>query len=264
MSDDEEYEIEIREVRRKKRTYRSKSSKSSEYERDLLRDEKTKHVAGPTESRAIDENELRQRLQSDPVIFQDDSESAPDSGKELSPGEQEIVDSLSEIGNRIIDELVIPYVKNHAWPVAKEKLSKLLGTKWSSTDEQASLENSELETRGAELNDDGCEGTPESNATALVVREPSIRLTQSQMMEVQLWLKRAEDYAELYRWLRDHAEVADEDRDPELEAAPSLAIEGRDDDLNDEHRQVINPFLQGESDRLSAEQLRASEVEKEN
>lgn len=61
VRNDDEYIEEIRVVRRKKDTYLPNSSNSKDFESDLLRSKTAKNFGGPTESRRVNEQELRDR-----------------------------------------------------------------------------------------------------------------------------------------------------------------------------------------------------------
>lgn len=112
MSNDDEYIEEIRVVRRKKDTHRSKSSKSKDFESDLLHSNTSKNVAGPTESRRVNEQELRERYQSAP-IFVTPAASSP---RELTPSQQALADVIADAESIVIREFLVPLIRDVAAP----------------------------------------------------------------------------------------------------------------------------------------------------
>lgn len=239
MSNDEDYIEEIRLVRRKKGTTRSNSSKSNEFESDLLRNTTTKNIAGPTESRQVDEQELRKRYQGDPIFI---SRDAPPQ-RDLTPGQQELADAIAELGGMVIRELVLPLIRDVAAPAAKAKLSELAARQRIRAVERAKAKAKTLEVSGARL-EVADEVKPAPAASDLEVSEPSIPITRSDLVLAQLQLKLAEDYAAKQRWLVSHAEVTDEDLSPALKQSLTRMLEGKADELDDIEREAVAVFLQ--------------------
>lgn len=239
VSNNEEYEEELRLVRKKSDTYRSKSSKSTEFESDLLRSTTTKNVAGPTESRAVDEQELRQRYQRDPILVTQDASPRRD----LTPGQQALADALVEVADVVIRELVVPLIRDVVAPAAKAKLSELAARR-----RIRAVERAEAKTRAREAGVSRLEVTdklqPAPSAADLERAEPSIRITRSELFLSRLKLKLADDYAAKQRWLISHAEVTDEDLSPALEQSLTRMLEGRADELDEDEREAVAVFLQ--------------------
>ena len=243
VSGKEEYEEELRLVRKKTDTYRSKSSKSTEFESDLLRSTTTKNVAGPTESRPVDEQELRQRYQGDPILETQDASPRRD----LTPGQQAradaLADALAEVADVVIRELVVPLIRDVVAPAAKAKLSELAARRRIRAVERAESKTRALEAGVARL-EDADKLQLAASAADLERAEPSIRITRSDLFLSRLKLKLADDYAAKQRWLISHAEVTDEDLSPALEESLTRMLEGRADELDEDEREAVAVFLQ--------------------
>ncbi|OFE10732.1 hypothetical protein [Rhodococcus sp. 1139] len=242
MSNDDEYIEEIRVVRRKKDTYRSKSSKSKDFESDLLRSKATKNVAGPTESRRVNEQELRERYRGDP-IFVTSSVSSP---RELTPSQQALADVIADAGSIVIREFLVPLIRDVAAPAAKAKLGE-----FAARQRIRALERAEAKTKSSDADASQVDVVDEESfppVADLEVAEPSIPVTRSALMLAQLQLKLAQDYAAKQQWLISHAEVVDEDLSPELEQSLTRMIEGRANELNDTEREAVAAFLQWAGD----------------
>jgi len=240
---DDEYVEEIRIVRRKKDTYRSNSSKSDEFESDLLRDKRTKNVAGPTESRSVDEEELRQKYQGDPIFLTPDSVSIPTQRREPTPTERAMADAIVELGAVVLRDFVAPLVREVALPAAKAKLSEFAERRRLKALERAEARARALETRVVELEVTvDVESAPAS--ADVTVAEPTIAMSRSDLLLAELQLKLAEDYAARQRWLIAHAEVTDENLAPELEQAIIRILEGNANELDDDQREAVAVFLE--------------------
>lgn len=215
----EDYVEEIRVVRRRRDTYRSNSSKSDEFESDLLRSETPRGVAGPTESRAVDEDELRERYQGDPIHVSSDA-----SSRELSPGHQAIADAIMEVADVVMRELVVPLIRDVAAPAAKAKYSELAERRRARALERAETKAKAREVKVTKLEEvDELAPTPVS--TEVDELEPSVLMTRSEVLLARLQLKLAEDYAAKQRWLLEHAEAEEM---PEKLAIPSDAYGTRE------------------------------------
>ncbi|MHD0307206.1 hypothetical protein [Rhodococcus erythropolis] len=237
MSNDGEYIEEIRVVRRKKDTYRSKSSKSKDFESDLLRSKTSKNVAGPTESRRVNEQELRERYRSDPIVI---TPAAP-SPRELTPSQQALAGAIADAGSIVIRELLIPMIRDVAAPAAKAKLSE-----FAARQRVRALERAEAKTKSSDADAAQADIVDEESfapVADLEVAERSFPVTRSALMLAQLQLKLARDYAAKQQWLISHAEVVDEDLSPELEQSLTRMIEGRANELNDTEREAVAVFL---------------------
>lgn len=237
-----EYVTEIREVRRKKGTVRSKSSKSADFESDLLRTEDSNELAGPTESRAIDEAELRNRYQDDTFAYVPDSaETEP----QLTPGQEAFIewvaDLAAEFTMTIVNEAVVPLVRDYAWPAAKTKMSGWVQRRRGLPPGHP---HTDLPVGTALASTEG-EDTPatEGSGAALSEIEPSVPMTERDLLAARLRLQMAEAYAQQQRWLIAHADVTDEGASPELQRSVQLLLDGRADELNDDQRAAIMELL---------------------
>lgn len=243
VRNDDEYIEEIRVVRRKKDTYRSKSSKSKDFESDLLRSKATKNVAGPTESRRLNEQELRERYRGDPIVVTH----AASSPRELTPSQQALADVIADAGSIVIRELLVPLIRDVAAPAAKAKLSEFAARQRIRSIERAKAKEKAPEAGlvGLDVIDE-VKFAPE--AADLEVAEPSIPITRSDLVLTQLQLKLAEEYVAKQRWVVSHAEVTDEDLSPTLEHSLTRILDGRADELDDEEREAVAVFLQRAGD----------------
>ena len=237
VSNDGEYIEEIRVVRRRKDTHRSKSSKSRDFESDLLRSKTSKNVAGPTESRRVNEQELRERYRSDPIVVTP----AVSSPRELTPSQQALADVIADAGSIVIREFQVPLIRDVAAPAAKAKLGE-----FAARQRIRAPERTEAETKSSDADAAQVDVVDEESFAPVAdpeVAEPSIPVTRSALMLAQLQFKLARDYAAKQQWLISHAEVVDEDLSPELEQSLTRMLEGRANELNDEEREVVAVFL---------------------
>lgn len=232
VSDEDDYVEEIRVVRRKKDTYRSNSSKTNEYESDLLRSKSTKNVAGPTESRAVDEKELRQRFGTNSTY---DAAARP-----LTPGQQALADGLAELADVVIRELVVPLVRDVAAPAARAKWAEFTERRRTRAQERLEAKARAERTARLELVEEVVPTAPDSEVQA---SQPTIPVSRSDMLLARLQLQLAEDFVARQRWILDHAEVADEDLTPTLEQSLMRMLEGRADELTEPEREEVAVFL---------------------
>lgn len=235
-NNEDEYLEELRVVRRKKDTHRSNSSKSDEFESDLLRSNTTKNVAGPTESRAVDEDELRKKYQGDPNLTNTEPPL-----RELTPGQKAVADALAAAADAVIRELVVPLIRDVAAPIAREKMGQFVERRRTRALERTQAKALALEAKVAETELTE-EATPEPTAD-VDVAESSIAMTRSDQLLAQLQLKLAEDYVARQRWLLQHAEVTGDDITPELEESLSRMVEGRANELSEDEREAVAIFL---------------------
>lgn len=111
-----EDEWEYRKVRKPQNTHFGKSTQTPGVERELLYEDGTNKLVGPPESLPVDEKELREHFS--PIQSPPPNQTEPQGP---TPFQQEIADIITEGINEILDEVVIPYVKNTAIPAAKNK-----------------------------------------------------------------------------------------------------------------------------------------------
>lgn len=257
MATDDEYITELREVRRPKDTQRSKSSKSAEFESDLLRDTTTRSVAGPTESRPFDQEAFRRQVRDEVTAelnleqpldsrrYEDlDSVSAPTRARELTPGQQALIEAVVDVAvdvtTTVVREVVAPFIRDVALPAARAKLDESAERRRAKVADRAESRALGAKTIELEVVE---ELDASAAATDVLAAEPSIRLSRSDFLRAQLELKLAEDYAERQRWLLAHADVANEDLPPELERSLGLILESRADELDEDQREVVAAFL---------------------
>lgn len=253
MSDDVEYEEELRIVRRKKGTSRSKSSKSSEFESDLLWNQDSKVVAGPTESRAVDEAELRRMCEAHDFgggVKNSDSQFESPSLRDASIDAVAtlVVDGLIV---PLVKELIVPGVTQVVIPRTRDKLSEWAEHRRARRIEKAEATLRSADARGLRSRHPTSGPVASSEIPALV--EPTIPMSRRDLLLARLRLKLAEDYVAQQRWLIGHAEVTENDIQEEGSAVQELVrsiqqiLEGNIDQLDEHQRALIAELL---SDQL--------------
>ena len=261
MVTDDEYVTEIREVRRRKDTQRSKSSKSTEFESDLLRNKATKNVAGPTESRPFDTDAFRQQVRDEvtaeladaesPFVYDSFDSQAPTpvtlEKRDLPPGWQALADALADVAvdvtTALVREVVAPFLRDVALPAAKAKLDEVRARRRARAVERTVAKAQALGDRPSEVAEES--DVTGLSATEVETAESLLRVSRSEYVRIQLELRLAEDYAARRRGLLAQADVQDEDLTPELERSIALMLEGRAPELDDDERAAVAAFLQG-------------------
>lgn len=251
--DEDEYIEEIRVVRRKKDTHRSRSSKSDEFESDLLRSDTTKNIAGPTESRAVDEDELRKKYQGDPIFINSERPEP-----ELTPGQMALADAVAEVADMVIRELVVPLIRDVAAPIAREKVGQFVKRRRARTLERTQAKALARDAKMAEPKVVE-ETTPEPTGTDIEIAKPSIPMTRSDLLLAQLRLKLAEEYVARQRWLIEHAEDTDDNIAPELEQSLRRMLDGLTDELSEDDREAVAVFLRRARSDLNDSAIRPVE-----
>ncbi len=261
MVTDDEYVSEIREVRRRKDTQRSKSSKSTEFESDLLRNKATKNVAGPTESRPFDTDAFRQQVRDEvtaeladaesPFVYDSFDSEAPTpvtvEKRDLPPGWQALADALTDVAvdvtTALMREVVAPLLRDVALPAAKARFDGVRARRRARAVERTVAKAEALGDKPSEVAEES--DVTGLSATEVETAEPLVPVSRSEYVRFQLELRLAEDYAAQRRWLLARADVQDEDLTPELERSIALMLEGRGPELDDDERAAVAAFLQG-------------------
>lgn len=114
-----EDEWELRKVRKRQGAQRSRSSGTPGAERDLWRDKETGSLLGPTESIPVDEDELRS-IYGGGTTGRAPSEAKDEPGG-LSPAQEIMVEFFSEQVDKLLDEYVIPALKERGLPALRKK-----------------------------------------------------------------------------------------------------------------------------------------------
>ena len=217
-------------------SHRSKSTETPGADRELLREDGTNRNLGPSESRPVNEEALRQRYQSEPI---------PRTSmqmRELSPGQKALADAIAELGGRVLREIVVPIILDIAVPAAKTRFSEFAELRRT-----RALERAEPEVRTATA--DGVDSSsPRSSKTHSDIAEvdeagPVIEMSRSEVMTAQLQLQIAEEYAARQRWLLAHASVTEENSSEELQRIVSAVLEGRVADLSDAERETVAAYI---------------------
>jgi hypothetical protein len=240
VTDDDDYVYELREVRRRRDTQRSKSSKSSEVESDLLRYRRNGKVAGPTESRAVDEDALRRRYQNDPI-------SSPPAAPSHSPGAQALLDFVLDVVAEVGREVVLPFIEEVAIPAVQRKVADAAARRGSRPVRGVR----EVEEQPPSVKHHSASSLDEAVGRDLGLDESCLSISRSKQLRLQLQLKLAEDFAANRRHLLSRVEVVDNDAPPELEHAITLLIEGRVDELDDDTRERVAVLLDREGEAFA-------------
>ena len=230
-----EDEWELREVRRPQGTHRSRSTETPGADRELLRENGTNRNLGPSESRAVDEEALRQRYQGDGVRYGSKVSMPP---HELTTGQRALLEAITVV----VREVVVPVLRDVAVPAAKTKLSEMAERRRAKALQRGivdaqSEKADDVEVSGQQTKDE-VPAAPE-----VEVAEPVIEMRRSELSAAQLELRITEEYADRLRWLLAHAVVSEEDSSPELEQTLSAVLEGRADELDEEEEETVAEFI---------------------
>ena len=211
MVTDDEYVSEIREVRRRKDTQRSKSSKSTEFESDLLRNKATKNVAGPTESRPFDTDAFRQQVRDEvtaeladaesPFVYDSFDSEAPTpvtvEKRDLPPGWQALADALTDVAvdvtTALMREVVAPLLRDVALPAAKARFDGVRARRRARAVERTVAKAEALGDKPSEVAEES--DVTGLSATEVETAEPLVPVSRSEYVRFQLELRLAEDYA---------------------------------------------------------------------
>lgn len=118
-----------REVRIPKGTHLSDSRNTPGAERNLLREDGTNRLLGPTESREVKSDVFASSSRTPGAgspNYEYDSRGHILGQEKLSPSQQAIVDALFELLAQTIREFVIPAAREHIFPWAVQKVGELV------------------------------------------------------------------------------------------------------------------------------------------
>lgn len=224
----------LRWVRIPEGTHLSDSKDTPGVERDLLREDGTNKLLGPTESFAADEDALH-RVHA----YETDSPRGADV-RELSLAQQWLADLTAEVLDTVAREVVVPVFKEVVAPAIKRKFSGIAKSLRSTTREaRGQAGTTELAVLTA---------TPPADSSKEVdtaVVEPRISMSSAEFRERLIAARAAEEFAAEQRRMLSNARIEDDDLPPELKGAIQLVLEGNASLLDEETRAVVVKFLAG-------------------
>ena len=230
MEEDEE----LRVVKRRQGMHRSRSTGTPGYERDLLRDDDSNEVRGPTESRAPTDDDLHDALGYGPQRGDDYSRDG------LSPGQQLAADVLSQVISELIASVDWGALARKGLGEVRKRLRRSQRRTNDASTPQV------LPARSAAVEPPGARGP-----TGGEVAEPELIMTSDEYRERALSALAAEAYAKRQRELLANARVEDEDLTPELAAAVQLMLEGNTESVDDLTMAAVAEFFKMQPDRPS-------------
>lgn len=215
-------EWEPRMVRRPDGARRAKSKKSRDSERELMYDRQG-NLLGPPESRAPDPGELER-------LFGRAPDPSPTSSRDLTPGEQEAADAISEAVVEFLTVLVrdvaVPVLR-YVGPVVKEKVADAIENRRAVAAERRlnkKSRNAVIESAAAS----GAEIATAGDSPAVVMTAEQFREHVRLNAKVQAWLAQ-------HKAMLDQAVVIDgSGLTPELRQAVTLVLDGRSHELDEE------------------------------
>ena len=223
-------DLELRLVRRPEGSRRSKSTGSPGAERDLLRDS-TGALLGPTESWAVDTDELREAL-----ARNEPTRRAPHSLRR-SPGKQMAVDIATDVAYAVVREVLAQGYHLVIAPKARAKWNELRQNRRPGQ-AQVSSDASSSELVVADL------AQVDKPSTDLAALRPIIVMDSVEFRERLALMLAAENFAAEQRRLLSAARINDEaDLPPELAYAIKLVLEEDTASLDDVTLELLMGFL---------------------
>ncbi|WP_406043262.1 hypothetical protein OG799_04165 [Micromonospora sp. NBC_00898] len=235
---------ELRYVRIRKGAHRSKSAKSPGFESDLLREDGTNKLLGPTESIPVDPDELvRLRARG-----RDPKGSAR--AVDLSPAQQAFVDAISPLLRDAIErlgrEVVAPVVEEIVIPATRRALSKI-GRKLRAKVGSRQAAAGDVDTHAATAEQvvlNAPSSADSSRATGAELEEPGISMSTAEFLQRFMAAEVAEQFAAEQRRILSRALRKNDDLAPELESSIKLILAGKSSLLDDEALTEVMNFLQ--------------------
>ncbi|MET8531508.1 hypothetical protein ABZV67_05975 [Streptomyces sp. NPDC005065] len=216
-------EWHLRFVRIPEGTHLSDSKDTPGIERDLLREDGTNKILGPTESFQADVDALLR----DHAYKADLLRSAD--VRELSPTQQALADALAEALEAVVREFVVPVFKEVVAPAIKRKLSGIAKSLRSAIREaRGQAGTTELAVLTA---------TPPADSSKeldAAVEEPTISMSSAEFRERLIAALVAEEFAAKQKRMLSNARIEDGDLPPELKSAIKLVLEGNASLLDEE------------------------------
>ena len=235
MEEDEE----LRVVKRRGGTHRSNSLGTPGYERDLLRDDGSNEVRGPTESRAPTDGDLHEVLGYEPYLV----DNQPDNP--LSKSQQFAADVLSQV--------VTDLVASIDWAALARKGIGELRKRLRPSERRAHTRR----TAGPEIANTVADPAVAADHSGAEVVERGLTMTVAEYRERALSALAAEAYAKRQREVLASSHVEGEDLTPEVAAAVRLMLEGRAASVDEVAMAAVVEFFERQPNE--PQQLRRAE-----
>lgn len=229
---DENWQLRL--VRVPRGTHLSDSKKSPGRESNLLREDGSNRLLGPTESIPVDLDEILGTS-----IDQPEYEARLE--QQLTPRQQVAADAIKHVIGVVFEEVVVPVVRDFVAPALRQKLAQMVETrrdKKAVRSQQAAAEA----FVAPEAEQEKCDGTVEDSSD---VRDQPIPMGSAEFRERLLEALAAERYAAMQRNFLAHVVIEDEDLEPELARAIQLVMGGTHVALDEQALTALAAFLQG-------------------
>jgi hypothetical protein len=230
MNQDPDEEWELRWTRKQKGTHRPGSKATPGVERDLLYENGTNKLLGPTESFPADRSALHR--------YDDPGDHPP--RRELSPFQQAVANALEQVVDKLVwevvvphvEEVVIPHVRDVVYPAAKQKVrhgAQRARAWWT----KAPDGNAQATPQAPEPSQDLDTATDQSEIT-MTSAEFRRRLAQALI---------AEQFAATQKQILLQSRIDDHNVPPELASTIKLALEGGVPQLSEIQQEQLLTFL---------------------
>lgn len=221
---------EPRLVRIREGTHRSVSRDTPGADRELLREDGTNKLLGPTESIPFDPYEFQVPVEEPP------SETQPT--WELSPETQELVEIAGRLAGEMLWAVGVKVVQ-HARPVVTQKASAF-GTRV----------RRRLQTmrRRSERGDSRSRDPDTPNDVEVTDSSSEVDMSVAEFQEGCRRLLMAEQYRAQLRDLLSRARITDGDLSPELATAVDTVLEGKTMELDEASISILMAFLAKDDD----------------
>ncbi|QNA72475.1 hypothetical protein C8250_011605 [Streptomyces sp. So13.3] len=231
------HEWHLRFVRIPEGTHLSGSKDSLGIERDLLREDGTNKLLGPTESFPADVGALlRDHAYKTDCLRNADV-------RELSPTQQALADAIAEALEVVVREFVVPVFREVVAPAVMRKLSGIT----------RSLLSAIIEARGQAGTTELAvpTATPPADSSKeldAAVEEPTLSMSSAEFWERLIAALVAEEFAAAQKVMISNARIEDGDLSPELKSAIKLVLEKNASLLDEEMLEFLSGarFAEGE------------------
>lgn len=227
--DETEYRYETRIVRVPKDAHRSKSQKASGAASDLLREDDTNKLLGPSVSYSPEDADRLGIRPSDP-----NTPSRP-SGKTLSAGQEDVAQVLGEVLGEVLREVVVQFVV----PAVSRRIGKL-------SHRVRSVIGRDDSQTGADISAvplDESENLSQDLDTSAEDRK--VKMSSAEYRERVLEALTADAYAAWQREQLSNAQIDDAEVPAELRSTLERVLEGGTFSLDYAERAAVMRFLEG-------------------
>ncbi|MFD5097889.1 hypothetical protein [Streptomyces albidochromogenes] len=205
----------LRYVRIPEGAHLSDSKETVGAQRDLLREDGTNKLLGPTESIPADEDALL-RVHA------------------LSPAQQLVAEVLKEVAR----EVVVPILMEVVAPAVKRNVSRMVKSLLSAT--RAAGDRADAAELAVQPETPPADSSKEM---ATAVEEPQISMSSEEYRESLIAVLAAEGFAARQKRMLSNAIIQDDDLSPALRSAITLVLEGNASSLDEETREEVVRFL---------------------